>query len=89
MPAVIVQYVSKPRPGSSLPTILEHTKEAASLFRKHGADVSVWTELVGEIGNIVFAARYDSFEAYGHAANLLASDPAVLEWRAKALKAGP
>lgn len=88
MPAVIVQYVSKPKPGSSLETIMQLSKEAAALWRKHGAEVSYWSVVGGEIGNLAFVVRFDSFEAYGRTMDAIAADPTTMEWQAKRLKAG-
>ena len=88
MPAVVVQYVSKPKPGSDLQTIMQISKEAAALWRKHGADVSYWSVIGGEIGNLVFAVRFDSFEAHGRTMAAISADPATMEWQAKRLKAG-
>jgi hypothetical protein len=42
----------------------------------------------GEIGNLVFAVRFDSFEAYGRTMAAIAADPTIMEWQAKRLKAG-
>ena len=88
MPAVVVQYVTKPKPGSDLQAIMQLSKEAATLWRKHGGNVSYWNVIGGEVGNLVFAVRFDSFEAYGRTMNAMFSDPAVMEWQAKRLKAG-
>jgi hypothetical protein len=88
MPAVVVQYVSKPKPGSSLETIMQLSKEAAALWRKHGGEVSYWSVVSGEVGNLVFVARFDSFEAYGRTMAAIAADPISMEWQAKRLKAG-
>ena len=88
MPAVVVQYVSRPKPGSSLETIMQLSKEAAALWRKHGAEVSYWSVVGGEIGNLAFVVRFDSFEAYGRTMAAIAADPTTMEWQAKRLKAG-
>jgi hypothetical protein len=42
----------------------------------------------GEIGNLVFAVRFDSFEAHGRTMAAIAADPTTMEWQAKRLKAG-
>jgi hypothetical protein len=76
MPAVVVQYVSKPKPGSDLQTIMQISKEAAALWRKHGGDVSYWNVIGGEVGNLVFVVRFDSFESYGRTMNAMFGDPA-------------
>ena len=58
MPAVVIQFVSHPRPGSDLTTVLQLAKDAAVLWRKHGADVSYWSVIGGEVGNYAFVARF-------------------------------
>ena len=78
MPAVAMQFVSHPKPGSDLATVIELAKEAAVLWRKHGADVSYWSVIGGEVGNYAFVARFDS----------IGDDPAFREFQAKRLKAG-
>lgn len=88
MPAVVMQFVSHPKPGSDLPTIIGLAKEAAVLWRKHGADVSYWSVIGGEVGNYAFVARFDSVEAYGRTLAALGNDPAFPEFQAKRLKAG-
>ena len=60
MPGVVLQFVSRPRPGSDLATVIQIAKEAAVLWRKHGANVSYWSIIGGEVGNYAFVARYDS-----------------------------
>lgn len=37
MPAVLIQYVSKPKPGGDLAAIIQMSKEAAAVWRKHVA----------------------------------------------------
>jgi hypothetical protein len=86
--AVVVQYVSKPNPGSDLGAIVELAKESAVLWRKYGGKVSFWTVVVGEVGNIVFTVNFESFSAYGAAVDKLGADPIFQAWQAKRLKAG-
>ena len=88
MPGVVLQFVSHPRPGSDLATVIQLAKEAAVLWRKHGADVSYWSVIGGEIGNYAFVARYDSVDAYGRSIASLGADPAFAEYQARRLKAG-
>jgi hypothetical protein len=88
MPAVVMQFVSHPQPGSDLATVVELAKEAAVLWRKHGADVSYWSVIGGEVGNYAFVARFDSIEAYGRTFASIGEDPAFREFQAKRLKAG-
>ena len=52
MPAVLIQYVSKPKPGGDLAAIIQMSKEAAALWRKHGGEVSYWSVIGGEVGNL-------------------------------------
>jgi hypothetical protein len=62
--------------------------EAAVIWRKHGAEVSVWTVSAGEIGNMVFATRFDSYEAYGKCTDSIYADPAFQAWSMKAAASG-
>jgi hypothetical protein len=62
--------------------------ESAALWRKHGAEVSIWAVSAGEIGNMVFSARYDSFEAYGKCTDALYADPAFQAWQIKGTASG-
>jgi len=88
MPAVVAQFVSHPKPGSDLATVIQLAKDAAVLWRKHGADVSYWSVIGGEIGNYAFVARFDSIEAYGRSLASIGADPSFAEFQAKRLKAG-
>ncbi|MCE2781825.1 hypothetical protein [Limnohabitans sp.] len=45
-------------------------------FMSDGAEVSIWTVSAGEVGNMVFATRYDSYEAYGKCMDAVYADPA-------------
>jgi hypothetical protein len=86
--AIVVQYVSKPNPGSDMAAIVALAKESAVLWRKYGGKVSFWTVVVGEVGNIVFTVNFETFSAYGAAIDKLAADPNFQAWQAKRLKAG-
>ena len=55
MAQTMLQYVFAPTPGADLPALLGLIKESADLWRKHGAQVSVWSVQVGEVGNMVNA----------------------------------
>jgi hypothetical protein len=88
MPGVVMQFISHPKPGSDLATVIQLAKEAAVLWRKHGADVSYWSVIGGEVGNYAFVARFDSIEAYGRTMASIGADPAFAEFQAKRLKAG-
>jgi hypothetical protein len=86
--AVVAQYISRPQPGSDLASIVGIAKEAAALWRKHGGEVSYWSIVGGEIGNMAFAVRFESFEAYGKTLSALFADPDYQAWQAKRMKAG-
>lgn len=86
--AVVVQYVVKPNPGSDMAGIIALAKESAAIWRKHGGKASFWSVAVGEAGNFVFAINFDSFAAYGAAADKVNADPAFQTWQAKRLKSG-
>jgi len=88
MPAVVMQFVSHPKPGSDLATVLQLAKDGAVLWRNHGADVSYWSVIGGEVGNYAFVARFDNIEAYGRTMASIGADPAFAEFQAKRLKAG-
>jgi hypothetical protein len=88
MSAAMIQFVFRPNPGSSLPAIFELAKEAAALWRKHGAEVSLWIVQVGEIGNMAFSVRSESTAKLGATIDALNADPVFLEWRMKNLRSG-
>ena len=46
MLAVIMQFVSHPRPGRDLATILQLAKDGATLWRKHGASLKLGARLI-------------------------------------------
>ena len=88
MAAAVAQYVFKPNPGADLPALIAMIKEAAELWRKYGADVSLWTGQLGEIGNMRFVARFESCTKLGAALDGINGDPAFAAWRVKNIKAG-
>jgi hypothetical protein len=88
MPAAVIQFVFKPNPGAELPALMELVKEAAGMWKKHGAEVSLWAVQVGEIGNLSFVARFESSAKLGATIEALNNDQAFAAWRARNLKAG-
>lgn len=88
MPAAMIQFVFRPNPGSNLGTILEYCKEAAGLWRKHGAEVHLWTVQIGEIGNMAFTVTADSTAKLGTITDAVNADPAFMQWRAQVLASG-
>lgn len=85
---VAVQAVVKPRPGADLEQMMALMKESAELWRKHGAQVTCWAVNTGEIGNLVFSAMFETWDAYGKTSGAVAGDPAYMAWQAKRQKAG-
>ena len=88
MPAAMIQFVFRPNPGSNLGTVVEYAKEAAGLWRKHGAEVSLWTVQVGEIGNMAFIVRADSTARMGAIVDAVNADPSFMQGRAQVLASG-
>lgn len=88
MAAAILQYVFKPNPGADLGELMALVKESAKLWKKHGADVNLWSVQVGEIGNMAFVARFESYAKLGATVEALNADPAFMAWRAKSIKSG-
>jgi len=86
MSSVIIQYVFKPNPGADMPALMELTREAAALWKKHGAEVSLWGVQVGEIGNMAFTARFESSSKLGSTLDGLNGDPTFVAWRVKSNK---
>jgi hypothetical protein len=88
MPATVIQFVFKPNPGCDMTALMGSVKESAGMWKKQGADVSLWGVQVGEIGNLTFVARFDSAAKLGAALEALNNDPAFAAWRAKSVQAG-
>jgi hypothetical protein len=88
MSAAIVQYVFRPNPGCELSQLVSLIKEAATMWRDHGAEVRLWSVQVGEVGNLAFTAGFESTAKLGATLEALNNDQAFAAWRAKNLKAG-
>ena len=88
MASVALQIVSRPLPGADMSKVMANMKEAAELWRKSGAAIKVYTVSVGEIGNMVFTSRYDSYEAYGKCVDAVVADPDYQAWVLKATASG-
>jgi hypothetical protein len=82
------QYVFKPNPGADMTKLMELVKESAAIWRRHGAQVSLWTVSGGEVGNLVFTASFPSFAAYGECLGNMFADPAYAVWSAKGVASG-
>lgn len=58
------------------------------MWRAHGGNVSLWGVQVGEVGDMVFVARFESAAQLGATLDAINGDPAFMAWRVKNLKAG-
>jgi hypothetical protein len=88
MAAVALQIVSKPLPGADMSKIMSNMKEAAELWRSSGADVKIYTVSVGEIGNLVFAARWNNYSDYGKSLDKMVGDQSVQALMSKLTSSG-
>ncbi|MEY2770883.1 MAG: hypothetical protein RIQ38_1302 [Pseudomonadota bacterium] len=88
MAAVALQITSRPLPGADMNVVMSHMKDAADLWRSAGAEVKVYTVSAGEVGNLVFAARWDSYVAYGTTLDKMVGDQTVQALMARIAKAG-
>ncbi len=88
MGQIISQAVFKPNPGADMTKFMGFVSESVAIWRKHGADVSIWAVSAGEVGNMVFSARFDSYEAYGKCVDAVYGDPAIQDWSARATGSG-
>lgn len=88
MASVVLQIVSKPLPGVDMSKVMANLKDAATLWRSSGAEIKVYTVSVGEIGNTVFTARWDSYEAYGKSLDKMVGDQSVQALMAKITASG-
>lgn len=86
--AVNAQFILRPSPGADLNAAIASVREGAGLWRKHGAEVSLWTVSMGEIGNMIFEARFDSYESYARCYDRLTADPAFSTWMQKLTSGG-
>ena len=77
MASVVLQIVTKPVPGADMGKVMANMKEAADVWRGSGADVKVYTVSVGEIGNLVFTARWDNFSAYGKSLDKMVGEQSI------------
>lgn len=88
MSQVITENFFKPNPGTNMSTLMALIAESAAIWRKHGAEVTIWTISSGEIGTMVFSARYASYEAYGKCTDAVIADPAYQAWIVKGTDSG-
>ena len=89
--AIMVQWISRPVPGTSLPEYVEQAKRGISFWQKYkedGTELSFWATTGGEWGEFVFLARFPSFTAYGKCHDKVVADPEFTAWQAAALESG-
>lgn len=88
MSSVVIEYVYQANPGADMSALMALTKEATDLWKKHGAQVSLWAVQVGDIGNLTFRAKFESSAKLGATLDALNSDAAFNTWRAKSNQSG-
>lgn len=89
MTAAVVRFDVRANPGADMSQIVQSAKEAAKLWKEHGADdVHFYSIMLGEAGCFSFVARFDSLAKLGTTVESLNADPAMQAWRAKSLKTG-
>lgn len=89
MTASVLRFDVRANPGADLSQIVERAKEAAKIWKEHGADdVHFYSVMVGESGCFSFVARFDTLGKLGTTVESVNADPQMQAWRAKALKAG-
>lgn len=86
--SILVQYDFRPLPGEDFMTLMENVKIAAALWRRHGANPSLWMVGLGETGNMAFTVPFDNYSEYGACLDSLTNDPDFRSWQAKNLKDG-
>lgn len=85
---MIIQHVFKVRPGADMLAVIENAKVAAMPWKKHGAEPSLWSATVGEVGNMAFTAPFASYADYGKCFDALLADPEFRKWQVDVTKAG-
>jgi hypothetical protein len=88
MSSVLIEYVYQANPGANMAGLMALTQEAAALWKKHGAKVSLWAVQVGDIGNMTFQAHFESSAKLGATLDGLNADAAFNAWRAKSNQSG-
>jgi len=88
MASVLLQIVCKPLPFTEQGEVIESLKDAAELWRKAGAEVKVYSVAVGEIGKLLFTARWKSYTDYGETMDRLTSGESVQTLMGKILNSG-
>jgi hypothetical protein len=85
---ILVQYEFRPQPGSNFINLIESVKVVAALWRKYGAEPSLWSVSVGEAGNLSFTVPFATFAEYGKCMDALSADPDFRLWQTQNSDAG-
>lgn len=83
-----IQYVTRINPGADIAAFKAQVQTSVNLWRKHGAEPTVWAVSAGEIGNWVFSVVFESFDAYGKCMDALGADPEFQKWQLESTKSG-
>ena len=84
-----LQFTFKALPDSDLATITEKCKEAARLWKKHGAtNARLGFITVREMGHMSFIVDYENFTKYGAGYDSLSADPEFRKWQVDVTKIG-
>lgn len=88
---IMVQWISRPVSGASLPEFVEYAKRGIGFWSKYkepGAEMSFWATTGGEWGEFVFVAKFPTYAAYGACHDKMLADPEFAAWQAQALASG-
>ncbi|GAC1526429.1 MAG: hypothetical protein NVS2B4_03130 [Ramlibacter sp.] len=89
MNAAVIRFEIRANPGADMSQIVQSAKEAAKLWKEHGAsEVHFYSIMIGEAGCFSFVARFDSAAKLGKTVESLNTDPQMQAWRARNMKAG-
>ena len=88
MASVLLQIVCKPLPHIDESKVVASLKDAAEHWRKAGAEVKIYSVSVGELGKLLFTARWNSYTAYGETMDKLTRTESVQNLMGKILKSG-
>jgi hypothetical protein len=88
MASVLLQIVCKPLPHIDENKVVASLKEAAEHWRRAGAEVKIYSVSVGELGKLLFTARWNSYTAYGETMDKLTRTESVQNLMGKILKSG-
>jgi hypothetical protein len=83
------RYVFRPNPGADLAVALDAMKQAAALWRKHGApQARLWTVAAGELGQYALVLQFENATEYAKVTDLLSADDAFRQWQAANVRSG-